>query len=572
MSLLSTLLEKALEIRRKLAAENPFFEDSDQELLKSVPEEERKKIISQIDNVVTESRTNYKNFNFTSIHSDSLIPMIINTSAIIIIAAFTVIFLVSFDIDQEKIIAETESNFTAEGKIIEVLQKESEEKLRKKEGEIASIKEMLNSLRMEHDDIRKNTEDRLKSIENDLKLSMESELESERTKLMSQGVSETEIDEKLKVVYADLESDYNDKLNNRTLEFEQDEKERQAVLDKVISEYELMIGTAETEASDLEKTLVLYKEESNKQKQETSLQKEKYKFLKVNFENERIITSQIHSGYKESGKLIGAGDYDNALLKISNLEGYINQPEIASLSFVSERRGMDILLIQSLRNLIDEERKVELKTDPELLDSARVITLIGSRFSEGNLHYQSNNKTTAEKYYKDAFSIIPEMDTGVGNLIEIEKEKQRKELIPAITLTAAERILLEELSEKEKSRNKLRNSLTELRAGINVTENNKKERRKSLIPLLQTKLKVREILSSESVRNENPDLYSKLEDYIRAYGRDKETSGIEKGLNEVNSIIRSLINSDVSVYYQVDENEELEFFFLIDGLEKLIGY
>ena len=569
-----TLLEKAIEIRRKLESKNPFLEDSDKELLATFPVEEQKELLSQIDDVISGSTKKIKNdiFNFIPVHRDSSIPIIINISAIAIIVILTTVFLIAFDIDQEKKIAASETNTTTGSLVIEALRKESEEKLRAKEVEIVSIRSKMNSLRGENDVIRKDAEKRMKIIKDELRLSLEAELESERLKLQNLGISEDELKKRMDAVLVNLEGDYRKQLDLRLNEFKEKELSRQVAVDKLIGEYESMISNAENEASELDKRIVVYKAEAEEKEKKTSIQKEKYENLKASQHNERIITAQIQAGYTEAGQFIVEGDYGSALTKISDIEDYINRPEIASFPFVSERRGMDLLLIRSLRNLVEEDKKNKLKPDPELIESARVLTLIGSRTTQGNFYYNNNDKIFAEKFYKDAFSVIPELETGVNNLVEMEKEKQRKELAPEITLTATERNRLKELSEKEKSRNKLRNNLRELRAGINITENHKKERRKSLVPLLQTKLKVREILSSESVRNENPGLYSKLEEYIRAYGRERETSGIEKGLNEVNSILRSLINSDVSVYYQVDENEELEFFFLIDGLEKLIGY
>jgi hypothetical protein len=571
---LPTLLEKAIEIRRKLESKNTFFDDSDKDMLESFPVEERKELLSQIDNVISGSLTKIKKdlFNFIPVHRDSKIPIMINISAIVIIAIFTTVFLIAFDIDQEKIITTSETNTTTESLVIEALRKESEDKLRAKEGEIASIREKLNSLQGENDLIRIDAENRMKIIEDELSLSLEAELESERLKLQNQGISEDEIKKRMDAVLVNLESDYRNRLDSRMKEFEEKELSRQAAVDKLITEYESMIGNAENETSELEKNISVYKAEAEEKEKETSIEKEKYENLKASLENERIITAQIQAGYAESGQLIGEGDYDNALTKISDIEDYINRTEIASLPFVSERRGMDILLIRSLRNLIEEDKKNKLKPDPELIESARVVTLIDSRSTQGNFYYDNNDKKSAEKFYKDAFSVIPELETGVNNLVEMEKEKQKQELSGIISLTRADQERLRKLSQRDLEKEKLRANLGVLRTGITIAEEQKKERRMSLVPLLKTKLKVRQILSSETVRNEDPELFRKLEQYIRAYGREKENEGIEKGLNEVNSIIRSLINSDVSVYYQIDEDEELEFYFLLEGLEKLIGY
>ena len=50
---MSTLLRKALEIRRRLESETTFFTDSDSDLLKDIPDEERNDVLSQIDRAVS---------------------------------------------------------------------------------------------------------------------------------------------------------------------------------------------------------------------------------------------------------------------------------------------------------------------------------------------------------------------------------------------------------------------------------------------------------------------------------------------------------------------------------------
>ncbi len=579
-----SLLEKALEIRRRIEAEDPFFfSDSEEEELDTVPAEERKKILSQLDTVVSKNRglLTAEQFTFTPLHKDSVIPAVVNIVSLLLLVILSSVFFISFNIDRNNIIAVSEYDNSAGGKIIEVLRKESEAKLKEKEGEISLIQSRLATLREAHESVLQDTDEKIRQIEAEMKLDMEAELEAERIRLRNEGFSEEEIRTRIIAV----ENQYQSRLEIRLEEYAAEQDIIKTELNRQITEYEARIGTAQSDAALLEKDLAAYKAESEVQQQESSLQKERLESLKRERREEKLITDQINAGYTEAGNLLKEKKYEEASISLDNLENFINSPEISSFQFMSERRGMDFLMIGSLRKLAEVETGqntvfipsdsaavTAVKADPETLKNADNFLQIGKLMNSGNESYRNNDIESAGKSYETAFSILPELGEGVDNILNIEKSRQFDENMEKIKLSVAERERLENLGEKENSRIALSRNLDKFRKGIIVSDSERSERMKTLVPLLQTKLKVRRILSADSDLNDDPELFRKLEQYIRAYGREKESEGIEKGLNEVNSIIRSILNSDVSVYYQVDENRELEFFFLMDGFEKLIGY
>ena len=569
-----SLLEKAIEIRRKIEAEDPFFfEDSENEL-KSVPAEERTRIMTQLDDVVSKNRSilTADKFTFKPLHKDNVIPAAVNIGAFFLIIIFSSVFLISFNIDHNKIIEVSESDSSAQSMMIRVLREESEEKLREKESEISLIQSRLTELKKEHNAMLLDADQQAKRIEADLRTSMNAELESERRRLASEGLSEEETAARLRNLSLNLENEYQQKLSIQMKNYEEEYSARQAEIDKNIAEYELLISSAETDAADLEKKLDLYRSEAEQSRIKVSSSEKQYAELEKAYKGKKLLTDQINAAYLEAGNFIKDKDFNAASLRLDSLEEYINTPETASASFLAERRGMDVLMISSLRKLINRETAGLSATDTADIEKAEKLTLMGNILKEGNSYYSRNDISSAGRLYNDAYSLIPELDESVRNTVMIEQDIQQRELMEAVRLSEADRNKLEQLEEKEQYRVRLSSSLNKFREGIRVSDAQNKERRNELVPLLQTKLQVRRLLTTEDAVNKNPGLYAEFEKYIKAYGRERENEGIEKGLNEVNAVIRSIINSDVSVYYQVDENEELEFYFLIDGLEKLNGY
>lgn len=569
-----SLLEKALEIRRKIESEDPFFFENSENELRSVPAEEREKILIQLDDVVANNRDllTAEKFVFKPLHKDTVIPAVINIAAAAVIIILSSVFFISFNIDQNRIIALSESSHAAESRMIKVLKEESEEKLREKENEISEIQSKLARLRSEHSAVQLEADEKISRIEAELKESMIAEIEMEKDRLRAEGLSDNAIEEQVKLVSFNLEKEYRNKIDIQLKEYRDLQSARQAEIDRTISEYEKMISSAKTDVSDLEEKLEMYRGEAEKSREMMSENERKYSDIEKEQAVKKLISDQINAGYSEAGNLIKNKDYNAASLRINSLEEYLSSPAIAYIPFIAERRGMDILLINSLRKLIRRETDVIEGEDREAAEKAEKLTVLGSKLSQGNRYFRNNDISSAGKSYNEAYSMIPELDESVKNTVLIEKDNLRNELTESIRLKSIEREKLEMLDEKEKERIRLRSSLSSFREGILVSDTLNDERRKTLVPLLQTKLKVRRLLTTEDTVNNDPELFAKLEKYIRAYGKERENEGIEKGFKEVNNIIRQIISSDVSVYYDVDENEELEFFFLMDGFEKLIGY
>jgi hypothetical protein len=64
-----------------------------------------------------------------------------------------------------------------------------------------------------------------------------------------------------------------------------------------------------------------------------------------------------------------------------------------------------------------------------------------------------------------------------------------------------------------------------------------------VLDLVDTKLQVREVLSSEPVRSQYPELYEAMEEYFDTFGTVQLQSGQEEALRDANAVLDDLLGS-----------------------------
>ncbi|HUX21902.1 MAG TPA: hypothetical protein VMW69_11735, partial [Spirochaetia bacterium] len=114
-------------------------------------DEDRKEILESIEKVAAESRlsANEAMFKITPLKKGLLFPLLINILAAIAVAAGFVGSNIYFSRKQADISSQAGTFFSAEGKLIEQVKKESDAKLKAKDEEITSVKAKLTQLDQE---------------------------------------------------------------------------------------------------------------------------------------------------------------------------------------------------------------------------------------------------------------------------------------------------------------------------------------------------------------------------------------------------------------------------------------
>ncbi|MCD6122617.1 MAG: hypothetical protein J7K04_12335, partial [Spirochaetales bacterium] len=254
---------------------------------------------------------------------------------------------------------------------------------------------------------------------------------------------------------------------------------------------------------------------------------------------------------------------------------------------IKERLPIEKFIIKSLRSLITEKTTAENPFED-------TINNVSGMIKEADRLYNSGKTEVALEKYLDAINAIPQVKKGYEKLTAIDK-KQFDKSLSGIKAKDERKIdsLRRELAGKEKElasnkgdisalknniyslRTQLKSSAEEL-SFLRAEEYRRKQNienvllkissedsrvstilagtsagsqtsDKQLLSLLETKILVKRIVSSPSVKKKYPDLYNKLELYFNALGREKQTEGELKALGDVLKILDYIIPSGQAV-------------------------
>ena len=644
---MSGLYQKALSIIRERQPPGISRGDEravDEE--KDISPEEREKILTQIDETVARNRIEIKpeTFSFTPKYSGSLLPILINGFAVAAILGGIYLSLLFFNRSEKSIVTRSAAIKTAEGRLIQTLKQEAAESLNKKEQEISEIRNRLAAMNSEREKLKLESEEQVLKREQQLKDDLAKELESERQKLQSGGLKEEAIEQQLITLEAEKRKEYEGQLELLKKQAEDELAGKEAALNAKINEYEQTLSQTQIEKTRLQDELEGREAalQAQFEEKETALERdrggaiEQLDRMREQQEREQLILDQILSSYDKINKNIKAAQPDEALRNLDNLKKFLDQDSLTTLPKIQKRLQVELFIVRSLEELIKMEPAGEKPGLDSRPDSVDVVALISSLIEQGNNRFEEGDYPAAQELYLSALVEIPAVELGYAKLKEIEEkfsEQERQELSGIIASgnasylagdygKAVERYgrALEYLQENRESVSRMLARIMEAgyrlkaadelaRSGrIEVAEAERKaildglraareqyarlsvkreqsseESRESLVALLESKLLLRQIISSETVRTRYPELYNKTEEYFdkteqyfEAFGEEKRKNGQYSTLEDINTLLDNLINgerkenlSGVLDGYEEPSHKEL-FLKFIDKLQVLL--
>ncbi|RKX82410.1 MAG: hypothetical protein DRP57_09940 [Spirochaetes bacterium] len=414
-------------------------------------------------------------------------------------------------------------------------------------------------------------------------------LKAEKEKLKSQGLSSASIEERLKNLTQSIKLENDKKIAEFKREANAELKKKETELSKKIADYQNKLNSALAEQKKLE---TAYKQKETALKEQYQKEKEALESkqqatanelgkLEKQRRNEQFAFSQLSAIYTNIENSIDSGNYKDASAGLNNLDNFLAKEEIASLPSIKERLHIEKFIIKSLRNLITEKTTLKNPIDNKL-------KRISSMIKEADRLYNSGKTDLAREKYLETINAIPQVKKGYEKLTEIDKKQFEKSLSSTKakdkrTIDSLRRILArkeKELTAKKRDvsaltssiynlQTQLKNSAEEL-SFLRAEEYRRKQNienvllkisdednrinsllagtsswnqtsEEKLLSLLETKILVKRIVSSPSVKKKYPDLYNKLEKYFKALGREKQTEGELKALGDVLKILDYII-------------------------------
>jgi len=552
--------------------------------------EEQVEIIGEINEVLEKNRIEIKpdTFAFTPKKQGSLIPLLINGGALVILAAAAFFLLAFFNRQEQSLIRESATVLSAEGKLIQALRQESEQQLSEKDRQIADIQARLEDLRRQAETAKLDTEAKIREREEQLRSELEAQLAAERDKLQGEGLTTAVINDQLRALEQRLTSENESRLAEFREASQTELAEKEAQLAALEEQYRESLVQFQQERSALEQQFSQREAELQAQLERQAAEAQSAQAevadqlaaLREQRQREQLVLDQILSSYTQVQDNLAVGRYDAALSSLGNLESYLSQTSIASLPAIRDRIPTERFLIASLRDLIAALRAPAPDTVLQPAEAApseadQLLASVAATVAEADRLAQSGDRAGAERLYSSAIGEIPDIQRSHTFLVEAARRataegagrdssaavnrlqaeldrtkaslsQQTRALNQAQTTISQQRQQIARYEASQAEIAAIRQEVSTLRRRYSSLSSNGASARVSqskVLDLVDTKLQVREVLSSEPVRSQYPQLYDAMEEYFDTYGKVQLQSGQEEALEDANKVLDDLLGS-----------------------------
>jgi hypothetical protein len=521
--------------------------------------DEQVEIISQINDVIRKNRIQIQKdtFSFVPQKKGSFIPMMVNVGALAVTLIAAALILHLFNRNERTLVTRSSVVLSAEGKLLEELKKQSAEQLGAKEQQISKIQARLEQLARERDRLKLDTEAQIREREAELKASLEKQLAEQRQKLEREGAQTAAIELELK----SLESRLNEANRRQVEAFRKQTEEQLAAKDASLAamarQYTESLQAFQQERTALEQRLKSREAELQAQlrartaaaESERSAVAGELAQLRGERQKEQLVFDQLLSGYEKVRSDWGKALYDEALKDLDAVQELLSRESVLSLPAIRSRLPLERFTIDSLRRLITAERvgsRPAQAAAPSEADA--LLAAVSQTVAEAERKARAGSGAEALKLYEAALMKIPEVKKSYAALtsaarsetagerqrLQAELHKAREGLNRLTQETARYQAEAKRRAGLEAQLRALREHIAEAGKGGSAST------QAQVLALLETKLRVRQVLSSEPVKSQHPGLYEQLEQYLDAFGREQQQEGQSTVLSDAMTLLDSL--------------------------------
>lgn len=451
-----------------------FAGDSD------ISAEDQREVLTAIERVSQENRitASPEVFRYRPTRKGFLLPMLVNLAAILALVLGIVASSFIGRRDERRLSEGTGVLRSAEGRVIQELRRELEDRLQEKDREISQVQQRLESIRGERDRLASTMEEKIAQRERELRAALEAELAAERARLQAAGESQERIAALLLKMEQVRTTENQALLASYRKQLEAERLALETNLGKLQGEFEGRLNELNRERvsliSDYSQKEEGLRQELEQQRTQLSRQeqqaREQLELLKAQEEKEDFMESQILGFYSAVQKAVVAGDLNDALARLGALERFLDDPQLRSLPEVQARLPIDRFLIDELAGRIRDEVRQSTAQTSELLDSAELLARLRDSASAAQQAAAAGEREAARQRYRAALALMPELLTGLELIIRMEQEEatvERRKLEQRLAAAITERRELEqrlELAEAVAERRELEQRLGVSRA------------------------------------------------------------------------------------------------------------
>lgn len=563
-------------------------------------EEELKKINSLLDSKRLDIKP--ETFRFKAQKNGSVLPFIINLAAFLLIIAGSAILIVMYNKSERSITSDLKNYRSNESNLLTAVKEE----LDQKEAQISSIQQQMQNIQKEKDQLKKDMAARLDAREQELAQALKKELEAEKQKLLGQGLDTQVIAERLQSAEKQKEAEKAKQLASYQTELNQELTKKEADYSQTITDFQQQLVAAQQNRAQL--TAELQKSKTDQQKlaeqgealrlEQSRMAGELAKIQELQ-QKESFIIDQINADYSQVNTQVKAGQYQAALQSLTGLEDLLNTRAVMALPAVQQRRATDLIIVQTLKKYLTEasqpndsqsnDRQAQATSARTTAKPADQTTDRQAEKERLTLKIKEGEKFFEKKDYQKAFSsYVATLDTLNLDSEYLTQLKNRflnagKALYTVEQQARASRestLLINQALNREMTRKTLLDKLAQFKRDYEQLIQKKPKASRSneaeMLTLIDAKLLVKQIISSEPVRTQYPDLYELLERYFKALSDEQKLEGERLVLADLVNFMENLDNTNKlttirknwSVVYSRPTNELL--LQLIDRIQAVI--
>jgi chromosome segregation ATPase len=479
--------------------------------------EEQVEIIGEINDILRRNRLAIRpeTFTFTPRRKGAALPILVISGAAAFTLAAALGLFALFNAGERDLVSRSAVLVTAEARLIQALKKESEEQLGRKDQEIARIQGNLESLARDRDRLKLDSQAQLARREEELKSALARELTAERQKLEREGLKSDAVERQLTELEGRLAEENRKQLADFRRQAEAELASKDASLAAMNRQYTESLAAFRQERASLEQQARQREQELSAQarastaaaQSETNRLAGQLQAFTAQREQEKLASDQLLAAYAKAFDSWKASRYDEALRNLGAVRDLLSREAITSLPAIRSRLPVERSLVEAL-SVLFEGGKTASAPDaavPAARASAAALSEAESRLAAAN-----RNLAVSERERRR---------------LQEESAGARQELA---RLQAAERRRAAQEAQVA--------ALQERLAAGGAADTTQAQ----VLALLETKLRVRQALSTEPLASRYPGLYEELERYLEAFGQEQRQEGQAVVWQEVAAVLEGL--------------------------------
>ncbi len=422
--------------------------------------------------------------------------------------------------------------------MVQAVRQESADQLKKKDSEILGIQDKLRQASLERDSIRNQAALTIQQRETEFSDQLQRGIAAERSRLEKIGLSTPEVEKRLNEYESTLTASFRDQLQAFRAEAEANATQREKAVNEEINSYQASLKQVQDDRKILEQTYADREAQLSRQLNEQSQQlaskanqaQTELARLQTTQTQDDLLTSQILDSYATTRVEIGIPDYKKALDTLATLRASFDQEPAVSSRLVQERRPIDMFIIGSLEELI--RARTQQATETKKI-GPEVEKLIAS----GSASYDGKDwQKTLTEYRKALFLLLGDQQAADRLAAQVSDAGYRIGAVQDAAKWSTASAALDRSKQLSANIDRIAEqvrTLPDASPGGPISTSD-------LASLLQAKLLVWQIIGSEPVKSEHPELYRTMQRYFDLYSAQQQQRGRAEALASVVSVLDAI--------------------------------